>query len=55
MEDQQRRISEKAEKARMLEERKRMRATAKEIRLQAQAQKAAEREAAKLRWQSIQH
>jgi hypothetical protein len=55
MEDQQRRISEKAEKARMLEERKRMRATAKEIRLQAQAQKAAEREAAKARRQSTQH
>ena len=39
----------------MLEERKRMRATAKEIRLQTQAQKAAEREATKLRRQSTQH
>ena len=51
MEDQLRRMNEKAEKVRMLEERKRMRATAKEIRLQAQAQKATEREAAKLRKQ----
>ena len=52
--DRLRKEAEKAEKARMLEERKRMRSTAKEIRLQQQQEKQRQKEEAKIAKQANQ-